>query len=534
LALRIGAADIVEWYVRRSDPERLCVFDDTNIYWGLAQAICAGEPYQYVEWSDIPHFAIRTPGYPLLLAACQAVFGEQTLAVRLIQAVLGVMCVYLVYCLARQFRNPAGLLGRSQASLVRSVGSVGEVSQASSEVGTQSHSAEGSTAARGGRRHWTVPLLAAAIAAIHPYYVLMSSLILSEAVFEPLMLASLLGLAVLWPGPPPQAARGSGGSDEEGFAGAAGGRGGLGRNPTLSCLSKGRTLQKPPTGSSPSPRDQTGTGASPFEGYGEGSPSRRTYTARLIGGSKAVFVALLTGAAAGAAVLVRPSWALFVPAMLAAWMIASRRDRRERAATVRGTLICTLGVVLVMGPWWYRNWQVFNRFVPTALWLGASLYDGINPQATGASEMTPFLSDPAIWPLDEQDQDAELTRRAVAFAREHPIQVLRLAAVKFGRFWSPWPNAAGFRAPALALASAIVEIPLFGLIGLGIWNRRRDLRAWVLLAGPLLYFCTLHLVFASSMRYRIPGEMPALGLAAIGLALGASASKEPERPIAAD
>jgi hypothetical protein len=37
-----------------------------------------------------------------------------------------------------------------------------------------------------------------------------------------------------------------------------------------------------------------------------------------------------------------------------------------------------------------------------------------------------------------------------------------------------------------------------------------------LLAGPLLYFCAIHMVFASSMRYRIPGEMPALGLAAIG------------------
>ena len=127
-----------------------------------------------------------------------------------------------------------------------------------------------------------------------------------------------------------------------------------------------------------------------------------------------------------------------------------------------------------------------------------------------------FLYDREIWPRDEQDQDVELTRRAVAFAREQPARALSLALVKLGRFWSPWPNAEGFRSPVLALVGAIVELPLFGLMVLGAWDRRRDLRTLALLAGPVLYFCALHLVFASSMRYRLPGEMPALGLAAIG------------------
>jgi hypothetical protein len=171
--------------------------------------------------------------------------------------------------------------------------------------------------------------------------------------------------------------------------------------------------------------------------------------------------------------------------------------------------------VLVMSPWWARNALIYGRFVPTALWAGASLYDGLNPKATGASDMS-FLSDREIWPLDEQVQDTELTRRAVSFAREQPTRVLSLALVKLGRFWSPWPNAGALFSPALALAAVIVELPLFGLMLVGGWARRRDPRILILLAGPVLYFCAIHLVFASSMRYRIPGEMPALGLAAIG------------------
>ncbi len=278
------------------------------------------------------------------------------------------------------------------------------------------------------------------MAAANPHYLLISSLILSEAVFVPLMLASLLGLSVLW------------------LAASAGSV-----------------------------------------------------------GWRADLIAIGTGVAAGAAVLVRPSWALFVPSMLAAWIVASLRDRRRLIASMRGAVLCTIGVVAVMSPWWVRNAQVFGRFVPTALWMGASLYDGLNPRATGASDMT-FLGDPEIWPLDEQDQDAELSRRAFAFAREEPSRALRLAVLKLGRYWSPWPNAEGFRSMGLAIGSSAVELPLFGLIAVGLWGRRRDPRAWVLLAGPLLYFCALHMAFASSMRYRIPAEMPALVLAALGWA----------------
>jgi hypothetical protein len=407
LGLRIVAAAAVDLYVHRGGSAELCLFPDTKLYWGLARAIRTGAPYEYVEWSDIPHFALRTPGYPLFLAAVQAVFGGRTLAVRLVQAGLGSLSVYLIYRLTLQLAPSSGLAPAGQPSW--------------------SH-------------RWNAPLVAAALAAINPYYLFMCAFILSEAVFVPLMVASLWGLAVLWVEP--------------------------GRAAGVTAM-------------------------------------------------RAALVALGSGGAAGLAILVRPSWALFVPVVLLLWMMANARDRKALAGAVRGALIFALGLAVVMSPWWVRNARIYGRFIPTALWMGASLYDGLNPRATGASDMS-FLGDREIWPRDEQDQDTELTRRAVAFAREQPAQALSLALVKLGRFWSPWPNAEGFRSPVLALIGAIVELPLFGLMVLGAWDRRRDLRSWALLAGPVLYFCALHLVFASSMRYRLPGEMPALGLAAIG------------------
>jgi hypothetical protein len=67
------------------------------------------------------------------------------------------------------------------------------------------------------------------------------------------------------------------------------------------------------------------------------------------------------------------------------------------------------------------------------------------------------------------------------------------------------------------VSSAVIVIPIYVLVLAGIWNRRRDPRALVLLAGPIIYFCAVHLVFVSSIRYRIPGEMAAAALGGIGL-----------------
>ncbi len=411
LGLRVLAACLVQWYVERGGSLRVCLFPDAEYYWFLARTIRQGAPYDIIEWGSIHHFALRTPGYPIFLAACQTILGEQPLAVRLVQAVLGALVVWLVYQLTRRLAAPAELEPAC------------------------------------GRLCWTVPLIAATLAALNPYYIAMSELILSEAVFVPLMLLTLWGLAVLW------------------------------RPAAVTACA--------------------GTPAAPW---------------------RAALTALGTGATGGAAILTRPSWGLFLPAVLLVWIVHAVRsgDVRLRRTAFQGALLVLVGAVLTMSPWWARNARIYGRFVPTALWLGASLYDGLNPQATGASDMA-FLADPALRELDELGQNAALTQRAVDFARSNPRRVLELAAIKLGRFWSPWPNASEYRSAVLAVASTLLVVPLYLLMLMGAWIRRHDLRAWVLLAGPVLYFCAVHLVFVSSIRYRIPGEPAALGLAAIGL-----------------
>ena len=116
---RVLAAVVLQSFVQKLGPTRLCLFDDANYYWLLARTIRQGVVYQIIEWGTISHKALRTPGYPLFLAACQAVFGEWPLGVRLIQAVLGTVSVGLVYLLTmrlgpsspRRFRQRCLLAG---------------------------------------------------------------------------------------------------------------------------------------------------------------------------------------------------------------------------------------------------------------------------------------------------------------------------------------------------------------------------------------------------------------------------------------
>jgi 4-amino-4-deoxy-L-arabinose transferase-like glycosyltransferase len=408
LGLRVLAAFGVERIVanRPTAAQRLCLFPDASIYWLLARAVRTGSPYVVTQWS-VPHYALRTPGYPLFLALCQSLFGENPLAIRLVQAAVGAGCVWLTY------RLVARVVGGPDARFVAP--------------------------------------LSAGMVALDPYAATLSVLILSESIFIPLMLLTLWGASVLWPAP------------------------------------------------------------------GEVGDGR-----------KRSGLAVATGTALGSALLVRPSWALFIPVLLAVWLLAGSRPA---SATWRSAVLVCVGASAIMAPWWVRNLQIYGRFVPTALWVGPSLYDGLNPKATGASDMA-FLDLPSIRVLGERELDSELTARASAFARENPGKALRLAVVKSARFWSPWPNADQVRSPLAAVAGAMATLPVYFLLVVGIWSRRCDPRALVLLGGTLLTFWLLHSVFVGSVRYRIPGMIPALGLAAVGArALWLVGSKGRERDL---
>ncbi|HUE73748.1 MAG TPA: glycosyltransferase family 39 protein [Pirellulaceae bacterium] len=233
----------------------------------------------------------------------------------------------------------------------------------------------------------------------------------------------------------------------------------------------------------------------------------------------------LAGIAAGLGTLVRPSWLLFVPFALIVGL-ATVSDRR-RQFVIGLVMLATMAAT--MSPWWIRNYQVAGRFVPTSLQVGTSLYDGLHPGASGASEMS-FVprfgqeqagadaearaagQEPSG--LFEDRLDQRMRAASIAWAKQNSGRVLELAGIKFLRMWSPVPNAGEFRSMALRLVLAISYTPvlLLGLIGLWRFGRR----GWPYLLCSLLavYFTLLHVIFVSSIRYRQPAMLLIIVLAA--------------------
>jgi hypothetical protein len=185
-----------------------------------------------------------------------------------------------------------------------------------------------------------------------------------------------------------------------------------------------------------------------------------------------------------------------------------------------------------MSPWWVRNYAITGKFVPTTLQVGASLYDGWHPGASGASDenmdfVLPFLIEQkrvdamlaeqgiAAESTYEWRVDRRMREAAVAWALENPSDVTWLGLLKLVRMWSPLPQAKEVGQPWMRWSEAIGYVGLVVLAGIGAWSRRTQCGAWWTLL-PCLYLAVLHAIFIGSVRYRHPGVLMLCPCAALG------------------
>jgi tetratricopeptide (TPR) repeat protein len=198
------------------------------------------------------------------------------------------------------------------------------------------------------------------------------------------------------------------------------------------------------------------------------------------------------------------------------------------------------GVVLALAPVALRNGLVGGDFLPTTSQGGVNFFIGNNPRADGTYR--PIVPGKQIPELEQREPariaaqvlgrpvtPAGVSRfwlhRALAWARSHPGDFLRLTLRKLGLFWSwyEWPDAVDYyylrglspvyRLPLLEFGG-VTLLAALGLAFLG-GGRGRSLAPALVFAGAWMVSTVAFFLFA---RYRLPAVPALLLLAALPVA----------------
>lgn len=94
LLVRLVAAVVIDRHVART-PGRICLIEgDAAGYWELGRRIAHGEDYVV---HDPPRRVLRMPGFPVVLAVSQLLFGDNLFAARCLLSLIGALTCGLVY-----------------------------------------------------------------------------------------------------------------------------------------------------------------------------------------------------------------------------------------------------------------------------------------------------------------------------------------------------------------------------------------------------------------------------------------------------
>jgi len=214
-------------------------------------------------------------------------------------------------------------------------------------------------------------------------------------------------------------------------------------------------------------------------------------------------------AAAGCAVLsilTRPTFDLLAPVLVAYFaLFIHRMTYKAAAARLAGYAAI---YVLLMSPWWVHNYQAYKTFVRLHLGANLTLYGSNNPlnQSGGVSDVNQDLSEFDKIP-DPVARDRAYRDAAIKYITEDPIRFIKLAALKFTRFWRLWPFAEDYRTPLYIVGSLISFVPVLILaIVYLVFFAWRDLVRILPLVFFIVYLTVVHMVMVGSIRYRLPLE----------------------------
>jgi len=227
----------------------------------------------------------------------------------------------------------------------------------------------------------------------------------------------------------------------------------------------------------------------------------------------AVGAFLACGLVAGGAILIRPALLLFLP-LAGLYLLSTRR--------LAGVAALALGVLVVLGPWTFRNHIEHGRWMIVASDGGVTFWTGNHPLATGEGDMAANLAlkldnerlrseHPG---LTEEQMEPIYYHEAFSWIGAHPLQWIGLEGKKLFYLFVPIGPSYTLHSARYYVATWVSYAVVAGLALIGLWTlgprAARAAGLWML-GGSAVLVC---LVFFPQERFRIPIIDPVLVVAA--------------------
>jgi 4-amino-4-deoxy-L-arabinose transferase-like glycosyltransferase len=125
----------------------------------------------------------------------------------------------------------------------------------------------------------------------------------------------------------------------------------------------------------------------------------------------------------GLAILIRPAALSLALGLFLHLLCTQRATRPARAKTA---VAFGLGITIALAPWTYRNFKVFDSFVPVATNGGFNLLLGNNPEAFNGGWMELREADDLLKQHYEAQGDAKARKSAINWITRHPVSYAKI------------------------------------------------------------------------------------------------------------
>jgi hypothetical protein len=237
-----------------------------------------------------------------------------------------------------------------------------------------------------------------------------------------------------------------------------------------------------------------------------------------------VLSVLLAGFVFGVATLAKAQ-SFFLPGFILFSVFIAAPSRVSLFRLTKKMCVVYVTATLVIIPWSYRNYVVFDAFIPVSTNGGWTLLTGNNPEANG--DYTPdtgIAQGISHDPAEQVTMDRLARTRAITWIKANPTRFLLLMPKKLLRLWAPdgeaeWfyqrgfvqydANALLFRAVRVLNQAYYFAILLLAAPSVWLLFRRcAKVSPWSITGlGLCVYFSLISLVFSGQSRFHF-GLMP--------------------------